>query len=80
MNHWHSEAMAELNRKEIEREMRHIRGEEQALTTRVQGPGWFTRSMYAFANWMISTGKQIRHRYEVPAADCRSVPTRSFVR
>jgi hypothetical protein len=33
--------------------------------------------MYNFANWMISTGKQLRKRYEVPCVDCPS-PSGSF--
>jgi hypothetical protein len=80
MNHWHLEAMAELNRKEIEGDMRNIRLEEQASVTRVHRPGWFTLTMFAFANWMISTGKQMRRRYEIPAADCGPVATKSFAR
>ncbi len=80
MNHWHLEAMAEINRRGIEHEMRHIRLEEQTLETRLDKPGWFTRRMFEFANWMISTGKQLRRRYEVPVNGCQPASPKSFAR
>jgi hypothetical protein len=80
MNHWHLEAMAEFHRKGIEREMNHIRLEELARNAHLHPSGWFSRSMFGFANWMIVTGKQLRRRYEVPAPDCRAVSTKSFAR
>jgi len=66
--------------KEIEREMGHVRLEMQALNTQLHRPGWFTRIMFGFANWMIVTGKQLRRRYEVPVAGCQPVSTKSFAR
>jgi hypothetical protein len=33
--------------------------------------------MFNVANWMISTGKQLRKRYEVPCVDCPT-PTGSI--
>lgn len=78
MNHWHTEAMAELERQGIEREMRHIRLEELATAARIHRPGWFERGMFGFANWMIVTGKQLRRRYEVPVTGCSQVQTKSL--
>jgi hypothetical protein len=71
--------MAEYHRQEILQQAEHIRLEEMALQSQVYHPGLFARTMFSFANWMISTGKQLRKRYEVPCADCPA-PTGSFAR
>jgi hypothetical protein len=72
--------MAEYHRQQILEEVEHIRLEQLALKSRVYRPGFFERSMYSFANWMISTGKQLRSRYEIPAVDCSKSAARSFAR
>ncbi|HEX5807134.1 MAG TPA: hypothetical protein VFY25_00595 [Anaerolineales bacterium] len=77
MNNWHTEFMAEYHRQDILKEAEHIRLEELAVTSRVYRPRFFERTMFNFANWMISTGKQLRKRYEVPCVDCPT-PTGSF--
>jgi hypothetical protein len=79
MNNWHDTFMAEYHRQEILQETEHIRLERIALQSRVYHPGVFERTMFRFANWMISTGKQLRKRYEVPCVDCPT-PTGSFAR
>ncbi len=80
MNNWQNEFMAEYRRQEIIQEMEHIRLEEQALQSRVYRPRLFERTMFNFANWMISTGKRMRKRYEIPAVQCSHPPTGSFAR
>jgi hypothetical protein len=80
MYHWHDEFMAEYHRQEILNEVDHIRLENLAVRSRVYHPGIFARTMFNFANWMISTGKQLRKRYEVPAVDCGHSPRSSFAR
>lgn len=84
MNSWHDDFMAEYHRQDIIQEAEHIRLERLALQSRVYRPGLFARTMFSFANWMISTGKQLRQRYtrsgpvdEVPCVDCPT-PTGSF--
>jgi len=79
MNNWHNEFMAEYHRQDILKEVEHIGLEELAVKSRVYRPGFFTRTMFNFGNWMISTGKHLRKRYEVPCVDCPS-PTGSFAR
>jgi len=79
MNHWHNEFMAEYHRQDILNEVDHIHLETLAVGSRVYQPGFFARTMYNFANWMISTGKQLRKRYEMPCVDCPT-PTGSFAR
>ena len=78
MNNWHDEFMAEYHRKEILDEVEQIRLERLAVKSRVYRPRFFERSMFNFANWMITTGKQLRKRYEVPAVNCSNPPTGSF--
>lgn len=80
MNNWQNEFMAEYDRQRILQEAKHIRLEKLALKSRVYRPGMFERTMFNFANWMISTGKQLRKRYEVPAANCNKPATGSFAR
>jgi hypothetical protein len=70
MNNWQNEYMAEYHRQEILEEAEHIRLEEMSLTSRVYRPSFFSRTMFNLANWMISTGKELRKRYEVPAVNC----------
>jgi hypothetical protein len=77
MNNWHNEFMAEYHRQDILKDVEQIRLEELAVKSRVYRPGFFARTMFNFANWMISTGKQLRKRYEVPCVDCPT-PTGSF--
>lgn len=75
MNHWDDEFNAEFQRRRIVEEMQQIRLENVALRSRLYRPGVFARSMFNFANWMISTGKMLRKRYEVP---CVHNKTESF--
>ena len=78
MYHWSDEFMAEDHRQEILTEVEHIRLEKLVVSTRVYRPGLFARTMFNFANWMISVGKQLRKRYEIPTADCSHSTTGSF--
>ena len=78
MNYWQDEKTAEYNRQRILEEVQQIRLERAALRSRVYRPGLFTRTMFGFANWMISTGKYLRKRYEVPSANCNQAPSESF--
>lgn len=78
MNNWHIEFLAEYHRQQILEDVEQIRLEMLAVRSRVYRPGMFERTMFNFANWMISTGKQLRRRYEVPAVNCSKPPTGSF--
>ncbi|HSB00007.1 MAG TPA: hypothetical protein VLE49_05105 [Anaerolineales bacterium] len=80
MYNWQNEFMAEYHRQEILQEVEQIRLEKLALKSRVYHPRLFERTMFNLANWMISTGKQLRKRYEVPAVRCSHTHTGSFAR
>jgi hypothetical protein len=79
MNYWHDEYMAEYHRQEILDQMEQIRLEKLVAGSRPYRPGLFERAMFNFANWMISTGKQLRERYEIPCVDCSQSPTGSLL-
>jgi len=74
MNHYLDEFNTEYNRQRILDEVKHIQLERLALKSRVYKPGRFERTMFNFANWMISTGKQLRKRYEVPSVNSNPSP------
>ena len=70
MNNWNNEYMAEYHRQEVLDQVEQIRLEKLVVSSRIYRPGVFERTMFNFANWMISTGKQLRKRYEIPCVDC----------
>ncbi|MCI0555063.1 MAG: hypothetical protein L0287_29290 [Anaerolineae bacterium] len=78
MNHWQDEIHAEYNRQRILDEVEQIRLVKLARGSRVYRPGIFERTMFNFANWMISTGKRLRSRYEIPSVNCSKSPTGSL--
>jgi hypothetical protein len=78
MNNWHNEFLSEYHRRQILEEVEHIRLEKIARRSRLYRPRLFERTMFRLANWMISTGKQLRKRYEVPAVKCSESATGSF--
>lgn len=78
MNNWQNEFMHEYHRQRIVEEFEQLRLERLALKSQVYRPRFFERTMYKFANWMISTGKQLRKRYEVPVVNCNNPHTESF--
>lgn len=80
MNYWQDEKTAEYNRQRILDEVEKIRLEKLALKSRVYRPGLFERTMFNFANWLFSFGKQLRKRYEVPSTNCNKTPSESFAR
>ena len=78
MNPWQIDLMAEYQRRQSLELIKQIRLEEMAHHGRVYRPGLLERSMFNVANWMISTGKQLRKRYEVPAVNCSHPSTDSY--
>jgi hypothetical protein len=78
MNYFQDEQTAEYNRQKIAEAFHQIRLEQLALKSRVYQPGRFERMMFNFANWMISTGKQLRKRYEIPTANSHQTQSKRF--
>ncbi len=73
MNNWQTEFMAEYHRQQILMD-----AEEIHLQKIAARPSLFEKTMFNFANWMITTGKQMRKRYEIAAVQCSHTPTGSF--
>ena len=80
MNHYQDELTAEYNRQRILEEFEQMRFERHARKSGVYRPGIFERTMFNFANWMITTGKQLRRKYGIPSVNCNKTPTNSFAR
>ena len=59
-------------------EIKQMRAARLAFKSFVNHPSLFKRTIFRFANWMISTGKQLRQRFEVPAEPCNNTPTGNF--
>lgn len=79
MGNWEHEFMPEYYRQRVMEEIEQIRLERLALKSRRKDlPHLFKRIIIRFASWMISTGKQMRKRYEAPAINCSNSPTGSF--
>lgn len=78
MNNWQNEFMAEYHRQHLLEEAEQFRLEKLALESRGNCPTVLERTMFKFANWMISTGKQLRKRYEIPTVSSNNPPTESF--
>jgi hypothetical protein len=78
MNNWNNEYMAEYHRQEVLDQVEQIRLEKLVVSSHAYRPGVFERTMFNFANWMISTGKQLRKRYEIPCVDCSNSPSSSL--
>jgi len=64
--------------KRIHEEIKQIRLEQIAPISRLYKPCRFTPIMFNFANWMISTGKRLPKRFEVPAVNSNNPTTKGF--
>jgi hypothetical protein len=80
MNNWHDEYMAEFHRKDLLNDSEQIRLGNLAMRSRVYRPSLFNRTMHSFAGWMISTGKELHERYEIPSTHCHRTTSNSFAR
>jgi hypothetical protein len=78
MNNWPNESISDYHRERIMADIEQIRLERLARKSQVYRPGLFAKTMIKFATWMITTGKQLRKRYEVPAVNSSNPPTESF--
>jgi hypothetical protein len=75
VNNWHDEFLAEYHRQRILQETEQICLERLALKSRAYRPRFLERAMFNFGNWMISTGRQLCKRYEIPVMDCNKSST-----
>jgi len=80
MNYYQDELTAKYNRNKVREDFNQIHIETYIAQSRVRKPSLYTRTMHSFSSWMISTGKELHERYELPAAHCHHSPTSSFAR
>ena len=83
MTHWQNEHLnehlVENHRRDLLAEAKQSRLANKAISENRHHPSLFERTMFTFANWMISTGKGLRKRYETPSVNAQH-PTSSFAR
>jgi len=80
MNFYQDELTAQYNRQRVKEEFDQIHLERFTPNSRMYRPSFFTRVMHGVASWMISTGKELHDRYEIPAAHRHHTPSSSFAR
>ena len=78
MNFYQDELTAQYNRQRVQEELEQIRLERLSVNSTVHKSSCFERTMLNLANWMISTGGQLRKRYEIHSVNCTQKPTNSF--
>ena len=71
MNPFMEEILIEEHRKDVRRDMKHIRLEEQALSGRPYRPNWFTHAMQGLGRILIAQGERLVKRYETPKKHCQ---------
>ncbi|MDX1378940.1 MAG: hypothetical protein R3307_08835 [Anaerolineales bacterium] len=80
MNYYQDELTAKYNREKIREDFSLIHIEQHAAKSRIYRPGVFTHIMHSFSIWMISTGKNLHSRYEIPSMHCSQTPSGSLAR
>lgn len=67
MNHLQYEQYKQIDESYRQRMAAELQAEKLVQQYRVYHPGIFEKAMFKLANWMISAGKRLRQRYEIPA-------------
>ena len=70
MNHWQYEQYKQIDEFSRQKMISEIRVEKLVRQYRVYHPGIFERTMFSLADWIISIGKRLRRRYEIPSTNC----------
>jgi hypothetical protein len=71
MNPLIEEILIEEHRKDIRRDMAHIRLQEQAMQGKIYRPNWFTHAMQNLGRALIAQGERLVKRYETPKKRCQ---------
>jgi len=67
MNYHQEELTATYNRERVREVFNQIHLEQNMANLITHRPSLFTMTMHSFAVWMISTGKELNERYEIPS-------------
>lgn len=76
MNHLQYEQYRTIDESYRQRMAAELQAEKLVQHYRVYQPGLFEKAMFKLANWMISAGKRLRQRYEIPATNCAPTASR----
>lgn len=76
MNYYQDELTASHNRERVREVFNQIHLEQKTVKISIHRTSLFTRTMHSFADWMISTGKELHERYETTS----KTPSNSFAR
>ena len=80
MNYYQDELTASHNRERVREDFKQIHLEQKKAHLSPHRLNLFTRTMHSFAIWMISTGKELHERYEIPSMHRTKAPSNSFAR
>ena len=80
MNYYQDELTAQYNRQRIREDFDQIHLEKHAAKVRVRRASLFTQAMHSFSTWMISAGKELHERYELPTAHSHGSRSGYFAR
>lgn len=76
MNHLQYEQYKQIDESYRQRMAAELQAEKLVQQHRIYHPGIFEKAMFKIANWMISVGKRLRQRYEIPATSSAQTTSR----
>jgi hypothetical protein len=76
MNHLKYEQYKQIDESYRQRMVAELQAEKLVQQYRVYHPGIFEKAMFKLAIWMISVGKRLYRRYEIPATSCAQTASR----
>jgi hypothetical protein len=78
MNYHQDELTAQYNRQRVREDANLIRLENRAAHAKADHASLFTMTMHHISIWMISTGKNLHKRYDLPVTHSHRSPSGSF--
>lgn len=79
MNHLQYEQYKQIDESYRQRMVAELQAEKLVQEYRVYHPGVFEKAMFKLGNWMISRGRQILRRYEIPSSNCSPTVSRDLI-
>jgi hypothetical protein len=79
MNHLQYQQYKQIDESYRKRMVAEFQTEKLFQQYGVYHPGVFEKAMFKLGNWMISRGRQILRRYEIPSANCSPTVSRDLI-
>jgi hypothetical protein len=76
MNHLQYEQYKQIDESYRQRMVAELQAEKLVQQYRAYHPRMFEKAMFKLAIWMISVGKRLYRRYEIPATSCAQTTSR----